>query len=177
MTFTAVVVSHANERGLRTMLGNLLYQTRKPDEIVVVCSDTDDLARLSEDFPGVVFLNAPDRGDWGHEKRAVGLDVASGEWIGWFNDDDSYDVAYLERLLAHEEDGDAVYCAWNEQPHCEFRKYQSTAGNFVCRTDLARQVGWHGRSYEADGIFIDGLVAAGARVVRVDDVLYHHNVQ
>lgn len=178
MTVTAVVVSHANEHGLRTMLNNLLRQTRPPDEVIACCSDTD-LAGVRGDYPTVAFRRCENRNDWAHEKRAEGLAVAESDWIGFFNDDDSYVDSYLERMLARAEaeNADVVYCAWNEQPHCDFKGWHSTSGNFLCRTELGQRVGWVGRHYEADAEFIDGLVAAGAKVVRVDEILYHHNVQ
>lgn len=178
MTVTAVVVSHANENGLRTVLNNLLRQTRPADEIIALCSDTDAVD-VSSDYPGIAFHVRENRNDWGHAKRAEGLKLARSDWVGFFNDDDSYADDYLEVMLgrAAADNADVVYCAWNDQPHCRFVAYQSTAGNFLCRTKLGQHVGWHGRFYEADGTFIDGLVAAGARIARVDEILYYHNVQ
>ena len=178
MTVTAVVVSHANENGLRAILDNLLRQTRPPDEIIALCSDTD-LDGVRDDYPEVTFRGCENRNDWGHAKRAEGLDLASSDWVGFFNDDDSYADTYLETMLerAMAEEAGVVYCAWNDQAHCRFIAYQSTAGNFLCRTELGQRVGWHGRHYEADGAFIDGLVGSGVLVVRVDKVLYYHNVQ
>lgn len=175
MTFTAVVVSHANEPGLRRMLGCLRYQTRPPDEVLVFCSDTRDLARLREDFPEATFSEQPDLADWGHDKRATGLAQAGSEWVGFFNDDDDYDRHYIEQMLAEGSAADVVFCEWNENPGCEFRLYQSTAGNFIVRSNLGRAVGWAGRDYEADGRFIEALNSARARVVKVADRLYTHN--
>jgi hypothetical protein len=162
------------------MLGCLRYQTRKPDRVIVLCSDTP-LAELREDFADVEFHEAPNMNDWGHAKRAEGIRLASGDYMGFFNDDDSYELNYLERMLdtVTETDADVVWCAWNEQPDCEFRSLKSTAGNFVVSVGLAKELGWKDRHYEADGAFIDSLVASGAVCVKVDDrdpVLYHHNV-
>lgn len=177
-TFSAVVVSHSNETGLRYILGNLRYQTRPPDETLVLFSGEGyDLARLCEQFPEAVFFRQPDRGDWGHAKRDKGIRLVTGEWVGFFNDDDSYDRTYLERMLAEETEADVVYCAWNEQPSAPFAITRSTAGNFVCRTELAREAGWTDRHYEADGTFIERLKALTDRIVRVHTILYFHNVQ
>ena len=178
-SLTAVVVTHANEPGLRKMLGNLRYQTRQPDEINVVCTDTLGIARLREEFPDVCFDTIDEVGDWGHAKRAHGLELATSEYVGFFNDDDSYDARYCATMLgcAEREGGDVVYCSWNEQPDCDFAGFRSTAGNFIVRTELARSVGWHGRHYSADADFINALNAAGARVFRVHDCLYWHNHQ
>lgn len=176
MTFTAVVTSHAFPAGLRHILGQLRYQTRPADETIVLCSDTTDLARLKEEFPEAEFLERPDCGDWGHEKRAEGLERATGDWVGFFNDDDRYARDYLARMLAATgPDVDVVYCGWSTYPDCEFRLGSSTSGNFIVRRSLAQTVGWASRRYEADGDFIDALVAADARLARVNQVLYHHN--
>jgi hypothetical protein len=176
VTFTAVVVSHANEPGLRSILGCLRYQTRPPDETIALCSNTR-LPDLREDFPDVTFLAVENQNDWGHEKRATGLAAASCDWVGFFNDDDSYSLDYLERMLAEAAEADAVFCEWNENPGCDFHIYRSTAGNFIVRAALAKKVGWRSRVYEADGHFIEALNAAGARVVKVPELLYHHNAQ
>lgn len=182
MTLTAILVTHANEAGARAMLDDLLFgQSVPPDEVICVCTETpaDVIDSLRADYdPLALFDTIDEVGDWGHAKRARGLELASGEWIAFFNDDDRYDSSYLARMLeAAADDVDAVYCAWNENPHCDFVKYQSTAGNFIVRTELARRIGWTGRHYEADGDFIDALVAAGARITKVDSLLYHHNAR
>lgn len=176
---TAIVTCHANEQGLRNMLGILRYQTRPPDEILVYVSGVSAavFARLTEDFPDVHFSLVDDMEDWGHDKRATGLRDATSEWVGFFNDDDSYSRDYLEKMLTAGEGYDVVFCAWNEIPDCEFRGCSSTAGNFLVRTSLARQAGWEGRDYAADAHFIDALNVAGAVSVKVPEILYRHNEQ
>lgn len=158
------------------MLGNLMYQTRPPDEIIVLVSDPGDLEELKEDFPLVTFHLEENRNDWGHEKRAKGLELANGEWVGFFNDDDSYSEQYLEKML-EDPDADVVYCSWNTIPSCDFRLGSSTSGNYIVRTELARRVGYSDRHYEADGTFINALRSTARKIVRVSDLLYHHNFQ
>lgn len=177
MTFTAVVTAHNQDPS--KILGNLLYQTRKPDEIIVVMSgDCGDLQRLEEHFPHVSFWTAEDKQDWGHDKRAWGLSIASEDAIGFFNADDSYDIHYVERMMERIEDGaDAVYCEWSGVRGCVFALGSSTSGNFVVRTELGRRAGYRDRHYEADGTFIEALRGLASRVDRVDDLLYFHNQQ
>lgn len=177
-TFTAVVTSHANEKGLRFVLGQLKYQTRPPDETIVFYSDTPGAARLREHFPEAEFLERPNRDDWGHDKRAEGLLRAASDWVGWFNDDDTYDRTYLEKMLAAGELGDVVYCGWNTKPDCRFVLGSSTSGNFIVKTATARYAGYpEDRVYETDGLFINRIAAVAPTVVRVSDVLYWHNQQ
>jgi glycosyl transferase family 2 len=185
VTVTAVVCSHANPDGLRHILGSLRYQTRPPDETLVYCSDTPDLLRLREDFPEAQFHERPNLDDWGHEKRAEGLDRATSEWVGFFNDDDSYHVSYLERMLAvaaatgggQTAAADVVYCGWNTYPACTFTYGSSTSGNFLVRTRFAQKVGYPTRRYEADGDFIEMLNNAGAVKYKLEDTIYFHNSQ
>lgn len=177
MTFTAVVTSHARPDQLRRLLGNLRYQTRPPDETIVLCSDTPDVMRLREDFPDVKFVERDNLNDWGHAKRAEGLWLANMDWVGFFNDDDSYDLGYVEKMLAATAEADVVYCGWSTYPQCAFRLGSSTSGNFIVRGLVGRAVGWISRRYEADGDFIDALAAATDRIVYVPQVLYTHNRQ
>jgi hypothetical protein len=182
MTFTAIVTAHAQDPS--KILGNLMYQTRKPDYVVVLHSDVDSLLifKLERDLDGkfasICFLPRENREDWGHEKRAEGLELARGDAIGFFNADDSYDIHYVEKMMAEIEAGaDAVYCAWNSIPNCTFGMASSTSGNFIVRTGLARIVGYTDRDYCADGRFIDKVRDHATHIHRVDDVLYFHNVQ
>lgn len=177
VTFTAVVTSHARPDGLRAILGCLRYQTRPADETIVLCSDTPDVARLREDFPDVRFLERRNMNDWGHAKRDEGLWLANMDWVGFFNDDDSYTVDYIETMLAHAGDNDVVYCGWSTYPDCDFRLGSSTSGNFIVRALVGRAVGWTSRRYEADGDFINALAHATRRIVKVPRTLYFHNAQ
>jgi hypothetical protein len=181
-----VVVSHANPGGLRKTLGNLMYQTVKPDETIVLLSSTPsaEIQELREDFPHATFHVREDRSDWGHEKRAEGLRLASSDFLGFFNDDDSYDLTYVEKMLAAVDGYDAAYCAWNTIPNCSFRLCSSTSGNFIVRTSLAKALGYpaerdsEGRlKYESDGLFINAIAANGAVAPKVNEILYHHNAQ
>lgn len=180
MTFTAIVVSHENEAGLRKILGNLRYQTRKPDEVLVYACCVP-LLRLREDFSEAQFFETEHRGDWGHADRATGLAAATGDYVGFFNSDDSYSRWYLETLCAAAEfwNHDVVYCDWNTIPRrCEFRLGSSTSGNFIVSTALAKQVGYPATAvYENDGHFIDALAGAARSVFHWPHVLYDHNVQ
>lgn len=178
MDFTAIVVSRAREAALRSMLGQLRYQTRPPDETLVFCADTPNVARLREDFPEAEFLEREAMGDWGHTDRAEGVSRAAGGWLGFFNDDDTYDRRYLELMMKAALGGaQAVWCGWTGRdgnPAPAFRLGQSTAGNFIVRADIAREAGYTARDYAADGQFINRVAQLASATVFVPEVLYHH---
>lgn len=161
------------------MLGNLMYQTRPPEETIVFASGLEPAAvlRLREDFPHASVHARENRNDWGHEKRAEGVESATKGWLGFFNDDDWYDSTYVEKMMSAGELAEAVYCGWNRIRKPSFQLGSSTSGNFIVRTDLAQRLGYTSRRYEADGDFIDAIHNSGARVVFVDELLYAHNHQ
>lgn len=162
------------------MLGQLRYQTRPPDETLVYCADTPDLARLKEDFPEATFHDREARGDWGHEDRAEGLYAATSEWVGFFNDDDTYDRHYLDLMLRGAVGSDAVFCGWQGDHGCDtpgFRLGSSTSGNYLVKTAIGQAAGYTDRTYEADGHFINRIAQLASHVAFVPEVLYFHNKQ
>lgn len=181
MRFTAVVTSHGRSNGPLEIMTNLATQTRPPDEVVIFYSSTPLLVLPgSMPFPVRIGAELQDKKDWGHEKRDFGLQVANGDFVGFFNDDDIYSPEYIEKMMAAAEENDSgfVYCHWNINP-CEPRGYSSTSGNFIVRRSVANSVGWTGRDYVADAHFIDGVVAKsiewGRHVTLVPERLYWHN--
>lgn len=159
------------------MLGNLMYQTAKPSRILCLHSGYDHatVSRMREEFPAVEFVERPNLVDWGHDKRAHGLGLASEDFVGWFNDDDRYADNYLEEMLRLGVNADVVYCAWDLIPHCGFGAGASTSGNFIVRTQLGKEVGYEGRTYAADGEFIDLLAQKARRIVKHPEILYFWN--
>ena len=172
-TFTAIVTAHEDEAGMLRTVAALLSQTRPPDEIIVLASDTPcEIARKL--YTGATFYAEPNLNDWGHEKRAKGLDLATSDYTGWFNHDDSYDKTYIEKMMANE-GSDVVYCGWSKSSTPNFSAGSSTSGNYIVKTSYARSVGYKDRHYEADGTFINGLAGQGGKITRVAEVLYFHN--
>ena len=151
----------------------LLLQSRKPDEIIVLASDID-LEEARKRYTGVTFYAEPNLNDWGHDKRAKGLDLATSDYTGWFNHDDSYDKTYIEKMMANE-GSDVVFCGWNKSSTPNFSAGRSTSGNYIVKTSYARTVGYKDRHYDADGTFINGLAGQGGKITRVEEVLYFHN--
>lgn len=156
-------------------IASLMAQSRKPDEIIVLASEID-LSNLREAFPKVVFYEEPDLKDWGHDKRAKGLNLATSDYTGWFNHDDSYHQSYIEIMMMEAEFGnDVVYCGWNKMDKPGFVANQSTSGNYILKTELGRKAGYTDRHYEADGTFISRISALDPKIRFVNKVLYYHN--
>ena len=181
MTFTAVVTVH--DADFRPILNSLLLQSRKPDEVLVFVSADKQAIELRSADPTVRFFVVANKNDWGHEKRALGLRLASCDAIGWFNHDDEYDPTYIERMMAALEDGaDVAYCNWshdgkgqNVNTACEFRGGNSTSGNWIGRTGLIRSVGYQHRDYSADAHLINAVAETKPLITKIDTPLYDHN--
>jgi hypothetical protein len=174
-SITVVVTAHADSENLVRILDELGKQTQKPDEIIALCSEIN-LDGIWQRFPWVRFYEEPNLNDWGHGKRAKGLDLATSEYVAWFNHDDSYDQGFIEEMmkLAHGA-VDVIYCGWNKIPTPSFALEKSTSGNYIAKTAYARQAGYTDRHYEADGTFINRLAALSGKIEFLPKVLYFHN--
>lgn len=175
-TFTAIVTAHADEQNLRRILKDLNeWQVRKPDEIIALASEID-LAALQSEFTKVRFYEEPNLGDWGHAKRAKGLDLATSDYAGFFNHDDSYHPDYIHDMMKLAESGnDVVYCGWSKNSNPQFVHSSSTSGNFIVQIDKGRDAGYADRHYEADGTFINRIVKKAKSIAFCNRVLYYHN--
>ncbi len=91
---------------LRKTLDNLLNQRKKPDEIIVVDDhSTDDIKLVIYDYiTECIFLN--NKGSGPGAARNLGLEVASGKYIQFFDSDDLLTPKKLEnQFLALEKTG------------------------------------------------------------------------
>ena len=153
----------------------LLAQSRKPDEIIVLASDID-LEEARKRYTGVTFYAEPNLNDWGHDKRAKGLDVATSDYAGWFNHDDSYDPHYIAEMMWQAELGhDVVYCGWSGNATPQFSLGSSTSGNYIVKVSVGRQAKYTDRHYEADGTFINRIADVTKSIRFLPGTLYFHN--
>ena len=153
----------------------LLAQSRKPDEIIVLASDID-LEEARKRYTGVTFYAEPNLSDWGHDKRAKGLDLATSDYAGWFNHDDSYDPHYIAEMMWQAELGnDVVYCGWSKDKTPRFSSGKSTSGNYIVKVSVGRQAGYTDRHYGADGTFINRIAAVTQSIKFLPGTLYFHN--
>jgi len=174
-SITVVVTAHADLENLVRILGALREQTHKPDEIIALCSEIN-LEGIWQQFPWVRFYEEPNLNDWGHDKRAKGLDLATSEYAAWLNHDDSYDQTFIQEMMESASGtADVIYCGWSKNHTPSFALGQSTSGNYIVKTSYARKAGYTDRHYEADGTFINRLAELGGKIEFLPKVLYFHN--
>lgn len=172
MSVSAVVICHQSKDQLINFLDNLKSQTKPPDE-VIVCVCCLELDGIEAD----IIIGSPHKDDWGAEKCDQGLKLASMDYIWYCNVDDEPHTGFLERLTR--ENGDIIACDFNS--HLAGLNTavapvvgQITRGCFIVRRDVAQQIGYYHRTYEADGLHAKEIAENGS-FKRVEEVLYTHN--
>ena len=120
LTFTAVVCAYTLDRwdDIVAAVESLHAQTHRPDEIVLVSDHNPELLeRARAAFPAV--RSVASTGTRGlSDARNTGVAVATGDIVGFLDDDAAADPRWVERMLAAYEDDDvlgvggAVVPAW-----------------------------------------------------------------
>lgn len=167
MSISAVVVGHG--QSLYPMINQLKKQSRPPDEIIAIycCWPKQPNADI--------VVRDIHRGDWGNLGCSIGLQLASKDYVGFFNSDDELDPSYIEKLMSHNED--LIYCDFHSHLTGKTEAApvigQITRGAYIIRTEVARKFGY-GNTYESDGILPKDIAEAGYSHIRVPETLYYH---
>jgi hypothetical protein len=153
-TFTAIVTAHGcSPAGI---LDNLASQTQAPTQVLCAASDLRETWEIPPEgrypFPLEMQIHQ-NKNDFGYDKRNRLLPLATGEFVGFFAHDDSYEPEFLELMLGAAEGKDVAFCWWDEVNQvilggqrrvCEaetFEQFYATLGGFIVRTTLLRRLG------------------------------------
>lgn len=116
---SVVVPVYNAEKTLATCLGNLLNQTLKEIQIILVDDCSADSSPSIEaaaklQFPDKVKLIQQKTNQGPGAARNAGIQNADGEYIGFVDSDDIVDVTMYEKLykMAHDTDSDIADCAY-----------------------------------------------------------------
>jgi hypothetical protein len=132
--------------------------------------------------------------DWGHSLRAMGLEMVDTEFVMFTNDDNYYVPKFLEYMFGaiRKNKLDFVICnmihshvnpgQYIQDDYNVFDSYPKMnyidIGNFIIKTSIAKEVGFKGRSFAADGEFADEIVERYSGKInfgKVEKILYVHN--
>ncbi len=121
MKASVILLTKDRERLVGRAIRRVLAQDCKDFELIVVDNGSSDASGLvaaayAARDPRVTVLRR--EGGTIAEGRNTGLDAASGEWIAFFDDDDTAEPDYLSFLveLAEASDADAAVCgSWRER--------------------------------------------------------------
>jgi predicted O-linked N-acetylglucosamine transferase (SPINDLY family) len=135
--FSVVIPTHNRPLLLERSLGSIRSQTFKDVEIIVV-SDSADIATfqaagglLSERD---VFIKRRGGSPGPAESRNIGIAQATGQYLIFLDDDDSFDTGYLEKLYAECEknSGQVMFCNFHViQEDREFTPIQTISETFI----------------------------------------------
>lgn len=147
----------------------------------------ETMERLSKDPRVIVVQTKKKLGHFGHPHRQAAVErlLKDGcQWIGHSNGDNYYGPVFFEAMLGVglAQKAPFVYCDcvhshtnwtyFNTEP----RYKRLDLGGFLVTADLAKRVVFDKATFNADGDYIDRLVAAAKkRVSKVNACLFVHN--
>lgn len=196
----SVIIPVFNRANLiATTINSLLNQYNPPGEIIVVDDgSTDASVQVAQSFGHPVrVIQQANQGP--AAARNLGLSVAQGDWIHFFDSDDLAlpDLHSLQLSAIHEAEADVAFSPWVKclvgtrsltPVHQVFQCHGLPRGNLIralltnwsvvpicclVRASLARRVGGFPRDLHAaeDQLFFLRLLLAGSRVVHVPEAL------
>lgn len=89
---SVIIPTHDRPELLRRALASVAAQTRPPDEVLVVDDGHSPLAPV--DFPGLRWVRQ-DAPHGAARARNLGASRASGSWLAFLDDDDTWEPSYL----------------------------------------------------------------------------------
>lgn len=146
-----VVTSYNIEAYIEQCLDGIVGQTLRDLEIIVVDDGSTDstpaiIQRYSAADPRIVPVLMEDNTIGGVASAAnAGLDVATGEWVGFADGDDLYDPRMFELLLQAAVDADA------DLAMCQYALLDDTDGTLSEPADAHRWDDLAGSVFELDG--------------------------
>lgn len=174
--------------GLISIILQLKNQTYESKEIIpVVCcvenvsfiqSIVDiDLHTFSHEF----FTKTHE--DAFYLKNNLGMNIAKGEYAGFFSGDDYYDKNYLSKMISNLvlQNATLIYC--NFKSHYGQYAYVEgdimeghiTSGNFIVKSKIFKKLGGFQTIPMGDFDLANRVKEAGFKTVRLDEMLYIHN--
>jgi len=171
-TVTAAIICH--EQNIDNIKKIIECQTKQPDKIVLYYSNKY-FGDISTDWD---IIKCPDLNDWGHGKCKQAIEEAITDFICFLNADSHYEPTFLEEMMKRaQNEFDVVLCDFKHRPECDIIVTQpivggTDRGNILVSVRKAQEVGYNHTKYEADGLFIQDLIEAGATWSRVDKCLF-----
>jgi glycosyltransferase involved in cell wall biosynthesis len=199
MTLEIVCTAYERPVLLMTQLCSLAAQTVRNFKILVFHDGYNAeiervVAKFKDMYPNIdVRFRFSDvrYNDYGHSLREIALSESSAEYMLLTNDDNYYTPNFLEDMMPALISGgyDISYCNMihshefldpnnpnGYQPlRTGLRLGAIDIGAFIFDTKLGQRVGFSNKSFEADGHFLEGLIALGARAYKVEKYLFVHN--
>jgi len=182
-----ICVAYKQPDSLRYVMYCFKSQTYQNFEFIVVHDGPDEeMRKVVEAMQDkrFKFTCSPKRmNDWGHSNKHIGVKAATGDYIGFTNDDNFYCPKYLEWMLHTVTIPRAafVYCnmvhshrGWRPQITLP-RVGEIDSGGWIAKAELVKAVPWEGTDHLADGRYVEKMLSQGGiKVVKEDAFLFMH---
>ena len=151
---SVIVPAYNAEKTIRKCLDSLINQTYKNMEIIVIndCSKDNTLEVLKEYGNKIVLINNEENlGPAG--SRNKGLDIATGNYIGFVDSDDYVDVNMYEKMIDNMlDDVDLVACS-------RINKYKTYEKKIInTNKDTDAKLFTHTSNYNVDKLFKKSII-------------------
>lgn len=186
-TITAIITLHEKEEHCNNVITYINNQLRKPDNIIILYSNIDNtiINNLSctldiDILPHIMAV--PDKKDWGHEKRAIGLALCETDYLVFMNGDDMYEPTFIQKMMEKAEETNATLIYGDFTSHVYSNQVvksvpasaKITSGSYIVKTEVAKKAGYTNRDYPADWAFIRDVLAVDNHTEKIQGVYYHH---
>lgn len=177
---------------LMCLLNSLCTQTNDnwSAHVIADCPPQGTLDKVIRYFKGddrFTFTILPERyNDWGHTPRNIGLEMAKEEWVVMTGEDNYYVPTFVDEFLkARSLKSHFIYCDmvhnWLnfEYIHLKSKPIMDhiDIGNFMSKTEYARQIGLDVTIAAADGKFVEEYLRKFPEgdITYIKKILYVHN--
>jgi hypothetical protein len=193
MKIKIICVAYERPISMCGLIDSLLVQTNPNWELTIVhdykASDSVWDVIWKHDDARIIFTETETRTqNYGHLNRRAMLEgmELSDDFILMTNDDNYYVPVFVEYFIREiAEDVGMVYCD-SAHSHFEYNLHKTKIqvdhidiGSFIVRVDIAKEVGFNGVEFNADGYYAESCLAAckekGLREVYIPKPLFVHN--
>jgi glycosyltransferase involved in cell wall biosynthesis len=192
MKIEFIIPAYKKPHHLMAIISSIFAQTSDQWFIHVIFDGPQDgindkVVDYYKDSDKIKFTTLPERtNDWGHTPRNYGLAEAKEEWVVMSGDDNYYTPKFVELMLQEvKEDIHFVYCNMLHN-WVNFEYYYIVSapvkgkidiGNFMSRTNLAKQLKINVKDQLGDGTFVEEYLQKfpTGKTKHITRALYVHN--
>jgi glycosyltransferase involved in cell wall biosynthesis len=191
MKIEFIIPTYGRPNQLMGVISSIFSQTSSDWKIHVVADGMyDGYEKVKNYFEGderIKFteLDGPHK-DWGHTPRNYGLQNATEEWVVMTGDDNYYMPVFVEDFLnLADKETHFIFCNmvhnWTNKQYIAINSIPKLGhidiGNFMSRTDLAKNIKLDVSIEQSDGLFVEEYLRKypSGIVKKINKLLYIHN--
>ena len=177
---------------LMCLLNSLCAQTNDNwvAHVIADCPPQGTLDKVIKYFKGddrFIFTILPDRyNDWGHTPRNIGLEMTKEDWVVMTGEDNYYTPVFVDEFLkVVTPNSHFIYCDmvhnWLNFDYIHLKSKPVMdfidIGNFMSKTELAKQIKLDTTIAAADGKFVEEYLRKfpTGTITHIKKLLYVHN--